>query len=144
MNAEQVLLNQIASGVVSFQRGLAWFKRKPLAEQKDVLQNLYIMSVEAGGEFNEQAFTDIEKELGREKTAVGRCIRRRELWKIPLLPAQHYEDAFEILLSFFRNADVIRKEHRCRGQCSHWWHEDLSQPRYRILTAELLGSESHY
>ncbi|SNR78899.1 hypothetical protein SAMN06264365_105475 [Actinoplanes regularis] len=45
-----------------------------------------------------------------------------KMGKIINLPPDEYVKSFRVLLSMFAVADTRRRETKCRGSCSHAWH----------------------
>jgi hypothetical protein len=49
-------------------------------------------------------------------------------FRLRSLKGRDAEDAFWVFLHLLKVADQDRKRNKCKGECSHWWHRDLSDP----------------
>ena len=58
---------------------------------------------------------------------MGKGVPRLQMEKVLALPETEWSRTFRFLIALLGIADTRRRA-RCVGGCSHWWHQDLSDP----------------
>jgi len=131
----EVYLNMLAQGLVDREEGIYWFEKKTVDEKSDILDTLYLIATQSSPGF--MHVDDAIERSGLKKTYTPCVLLKKcdgvkiprvdiQLTKIICLPHEEYNKAFRLMLSLFTVCDELRRKDRCRGKCSHWWHQDLS------------------
>ncbi|MFO0811206.1 MAG: DUF5958 family protein [Gemmataceae bacterium] len=126
--SDELLLNQLAQGVLPMKDGAEWFAARPADRQQDVLRWLANAAVQAGARTDDAEVAIAES--GLRPTATPCVLLAKEnlpvrLAKIVNLPAAERGKAFALLTALFGVADRRRRTTQCACGCSHWWHRDL-------------------
>jgi hypothetical protein len=126
---DELLLNQVAQGVLTAGDGATWFQALQADCQREVLRWLANMATQAGAR-TEDAEPAI-RTAGLKPTLTPCVLLTKEylpvqLAKIVNLPAGESLKSFRLLMALFQIADARRRAIRCAGGCSHWWHRDLA------------------
>lgn len=130
---EEIYINQFSQGIHSIADMNVWFDKYSLNDKKDIVYNILNLVIQSHP-------SDIEireaiKILNIEKCSAAQilgnpttCIRDTG-YKICKLSEKEIRNGFDILLLILKNADTRRRT-LCNGNCSHWWHKDLSDKNY--------------
>lgn len=131
---DDLLLNQVAQGVVSLAAGFEWFLEHPVERRQRVLRVLADMVYQT-----HPTHEDVQKaiqEAGLKPTytpcvLILKANTDRQLyqraWQISELPEAEHQKGFLLLMRLLGVADQRRRETECRGECTHWWHQDLTK-----------------
>lgn len=120
-----VLLNQLAQGLVPADEGRRWFNRLAEGEQRDVLEQLWIFAAQAGAR---ESDVDVAIARAQLKSSFTPCVLLRngrlkiQVAKVLELPFVEREKSFRLLSALFQVADERRRNEDCINGCSHWWH----------------------
>ena len=126
---EEILLNQLAQGLVDLESGLRRFCALDGDKKQELLRNLSVMTQQAGARFEDVPLA-IEK--AKLKATYTPCVQltsgsalKEQLSRALQLPTSEYEKLFRLLLALLQIADN-RRQQKCGQNCSHWWHRNLA------------------
>ncbi|TQF42634.1 hypothetical protein UNPF46_04640 [Bradyrhizobium sp. UNPF46] len=128
---EEILLNQLAQGIVSDREGEVWFQAHSLDEKRRVLRGLNVVILQASPR-EEDAATAISK--AQLKTTLTPCVivkrpnLKVQLAKLATLPEPELTQSFRLLIKLLAVADKRRREEKPLDLENHWWHRDLADP----------------
>jgi hypothetical protein len=119
------VINEAAQDILSLDEVVDWFSSLDPSEQKDVLREIVLFSMQAHA-----TAEDAKKGLlrsGVRPTVTPAVLITREpileqMGKIINLPHNENIKSFRVLLSTFTVADERRRRTECLGKCSHAWH----------------------
>jgi hypothetical protein len=140
---DELLLNQVAQCVISVQSAKEWFAQLDDDYQEMVLRKLAVMIQQASSTKDDVKNAIQLPEVRETGTAAVLLSRGRllvQLAKVVGLPRRQRAEGFVPMVATFRVADTRRRVTRCLGQCTHWWHRDLSDP---VVVADLIGGRSN-
>ena len=127
--ADEIAINQIQQELISQQDAKNWFLSFPTEAQKEILQRLSYMALQAGAREADVSLAIAKSKLRPTYTpcvllSQGRL--KEQMAKLLKLPASEFIKAFFLLISLLAIADARRYSKYCQDGCSHWWHRDLS------------------
>jgi len=129
----EIMLNLIAQGLKTVSEGIDWFENMSVDEKNEVLRDLYILCTQAGAgcrHVDEAIKNSQLKPTYTPCVLLKKCVGNNikdQLVKIVTLPLNEKSKSFRLLLSLFTVADKERRTERCKGECYHWWHQDLTE-----------------
>jgi hypothetical protein len=128
---EQILLNQLAQGLIDFLEGERWFSSLGEGEKRTALQELNFMIANANPR-NEDVPTAIAKS-GLKSTCTPCVLLTRgevriQLAKIVNLPEDELLKSFSLLVALLGVCDNRRGQVKPPDTENHWWHRDLNDP----------------
>ncbi len=126
---ELVLLNQYAQDILKIDDGKAWFNSLSPKEQHELLRELSNLIIQAG--VKDSDVNVAIKKSGLKPTYTPCVLLQKgnlkcQLAKTLSLPIAEYAKTFSLFINLLSIADKRRRETRCKNECSHWWHKDLS------------------
>ena len=128
----EIFINQIIQGIKSFNEGVNWFEMFDDKIKLDILRGLNYMMLQSGAQDSDVDLAIFESKLKPTYTPCVLLKKGRlndQSWKILNLPASEYRKSFILFLIIFKIADERRRNLLCKGNCSHWWHKDLSDKK---------------
>ncbi|GIE85863.1 DUF5958 family protein [Actinoplanes regularis] len=125
MRASERTINEVAQGLRSLADAAAWFSLLDEAEQREVLRDVVHCAMQARATANDGREGLPHSGVKPTMTPAVLIVREpinEKMGKIINLPPDEYVKSFRVLLSMFAVADTRRRETKCRGSCSHAWH----------------------
>jgi hypothetical protein len=129
MTAKDIIfLNQVVQGIHDVDRAVEWFRGHEAEEQVHILQQVGYIAIEAGATAADALNA---AEMVGVKSGTPACVMmskqpsKTQLAKVLGLPEAERQRSFAFLLGLLIVADERRRETKCQGKCSHWWHRDL-------------------
>ncbi|WP_426614058.1 DUF5958 family protein [Bradyrhizobium sp. McL0616] len=126
---EEILLNQLAQGIVSGSEGDAWFEAKNEDDKRRLLRGLSNFIQQARPKPDDVAGAIAESRL---KPTLTPCILiampnlNVQLAKLLTLPEFELPRVFRLLIKLLAAADNRRRREQPLDLVNHWWHRDLS------------------
>lgn len=122
----EFFLNKLAQGQCSWESGLSWFSSLECSHQGQILERLLAMVLQAGGNQKLDSSLVIEKSGLRPTFTPCVLLAKGRADKLSKLNPDENGKSFKLLITWLNLADSRRREQRCRGSCSHWWHQELT------------------
>jgi hypothetical protein len=126
---EEILVNQLAQGIVEMQAGESWFAGLTDSTQRSVLRDLSVFIANASPH-SEDATRAVA--ISGLKPTFTPCVLlttglsiRHQLAKISNLPQAELGKAFLLLIALLAVADTRRRTTNPLNTTNHWWHRDL-------------------
>jgi uncharacterized protein DUF5958 len=129
---EQILLNQLAQGIVSDLEGDAWFQAQNEDGKRRLLLGLNVLILQASPRQEDAAVAISEARL---KPTLTPCILitkpdlKIQLAKLARLPEFELPRVFKLLTNLLAVADSRRRREKPLDLVNHWWHRDLRDPK---------------
>ncbi|MFK0050014.1 DUF5958 family protein [Streptomyces sp. NPDC090741] len=126
MTGRDVLLNELAQGLLPMAQGLEWFDGLSTQEQSETLLFLCHHCIQARA-VTEDGPESIRRAGLRPTHTPAVLITRgpvyQQLGKIAgLTPLDERRKAFRLLVAVLAIADERRRTRYCSDGCGHWWH----------------------
>ncbi|MFI0777304.1 DUF5958 family protein [Streptomyces sp. NPDC021212] len=125
LRASERIINEVAQGLRSLEEAVTWFSALEQAEQKAALHEVVRYSMQAHATVDDGREGLLRSGIKPTMTPAVLIVREpilEQMGKIINLPPAEYVKSFRVLLSTFAVADTRRRETKCRGTCSHGWH----------------------
>jgi len=126
---EEILVNQLAQGIVEMQAGENWFAGLTESTQRSVLQELNVFIANASPHSEDAAKAVAISGL---KPTFTPCVLlttglsiRHQVAKISNLPGAELGKSFSLLIALLAVADTRRRTTKPLDTTNHWWHRDL-------------------
>lgn len=126
-DAERVLLNQAAQGMIHLDDVSTWFRSRRVVEQRAILRELVYLASQAGAVPSDAAAVRNWATVPATSTAI-RLLREdgvRALDKVAAAHADELGTSFRVVLGALAIADHRRRTTKCAGGCTHAWHRNL-------------------
>jgi Family of unknown function (DUF5958) len=142
---EQILLNQLAQGLIDLSEGERWFRTLGEGEKRAVLQDLNFMIANSSPHAEDVA--EAIRGSGLKPTYTP-CVLlktgdlRLQLAKLANLPENELAKAFRLLLTLFGVSDGRRRREKPIDTENHWWHRDLNDPMVIAKIKQEFGSHA--
>jgi hypothetical protein len=128
---DDILLNQLAQGIVGIAEGERWFRARDSPAQLAALRQLSYFITNASPRKE-----DAESAVARSglKFSYTPCVLlksgeiRMQLTRILQLPENERERTFRLLVALLAVCDERRRRDKPLDLVNHWWHRDLSDP----------------
>jgi hypothetical protein len=136
----EILINQAAQGLRSYAEVKTWFEEHSDLDQLSLLREIGHMALQAGTTSNDalRAAEQTGTKVGAPAVVLmSKDAPKVQMRKVLQLPKTEYARTFVLLIGLLSVADARRRETKCRGNCTHWWHRDLSDG---VVVRELLAS----
>ena len=131
---EAIFLNQFSQGLHSLDEMNDWFEKYDIENKRNVMADLFYMVLQAHPDYDDIESAALFLKKSRTSSAVMLLNRNKPFskfgYKICDLPEKELINGFDILLLVLSRADNRRKSRENPGECSHWWHKDLSDKKY--------------
>ena len=131
---EEIFINKFSQKLISLNEIESWFLEYDLKNKKEILRNLVDLVIQSHPEYDD--IVDATKVLKKTtSTPAVKLLRRNKPfekygYEICDLPEYDLLVGFKILLLTLSISDNRRKANESFGQCTHWWHHDLSDEQY--------------
>jgi hypothetical protein len=129
---EEILVNQLAQGIVEMPTGESWFAGLTESTQRSVLRELNIFIANAGPHSEDAAravaLSGLESTFTPCVLLTTGINTRHQLAKISSLPRPELGKSFRLLIALLAVADTRRKTTNPINATNHWWHHDLRDP----------------
>ncbi|MBN9418495.1 MAG: hypothetical protein J0I12_23800 [Candidatus Eremiobacteraeota bacterium] len=136
----EIFLNQLAQGIWLDTDAAVWFAAQPDHEKPQINHRLYYMVIQAGGYAKGDSQSAIQRSGLKPTFTPCVLLSRNRAPRIPNLPLNEQLKSFQLLVAWFSLADERRRGERCKGDCSHWWHQDLrDEPTLQAIRARYPG-----
>ena len=126
---EEILVNQLAQGIVEMPTGESWFAGLAESTQRSVLRELNVFIANATPHSEDAARAVAVSGL---KSTFTPCVLlttglniQHQLAKISDLPRPELGKAFRLLIALLAVADARRRTTNPLNATNHWWHRDL-------------------
>jgi len=126
---EEILVNQLAQGIVEMPTGESWFAGLSESVQRSVLRELNVFIANASPHAEDAARAVAASGL---KSTFTPCVLlttglniRQQLARISNLPGTELGKAFRLLIALLAVADTRRRTASPLDATNHWWHRDL-------------------
>jgi hypothetical protein len=129
---EEILLNQLAQGIVSGAEGDAWFQGQNGDGKRRLLLGLNVLILQAGPRQEDVAVAISEARLKQTLTAsvlITKPELKVQLAKLARLPERELPGVFKLLIKLLAVADNRRRREKPLDLVNHWWHRDLRDPK---------------
>ena len=129
---EQILLNQLAQGIVSASEGDAWFQAHNEDGRRRLLLRLTALILQASPRQEDAAVAISEAGLKQTLTPsvlITKPDLKVQLAKLVRLPKSELPQVFKLLIKLLAVADGRRRRNKPLDLVNHWWHRDLSDPK---------------
>jgi hypothetical protein len=129
---DDIFINQIIQDVKTIEEGKDWFNKLEPEYQREILGFIGRMSRQARAN---EADVDLAIRNSKLKPTYTPCVLLKkgelnlQISKILNLPMDEYNKTFVLFINLFKIADERRRVLMCKGNCSHWWHKDLSSEK---------------
>jgi hypothetical protein len=129
---DDILINQIAQGIVKIEEGERWFLSLDLESKRTLLYRINAMILQAHP-IPEDAISSVEAS-GLKKTMTPCVLLLRpgindQLAKLANLPETELLSVFKLSVRLLGIADKRRRETKPVDTVNHWWHRDLKDPK---------------
>lgn len=131
---DRIQLNRWAAAPEHKSGASTWFEAKSREVWADILRETGMMAVQAGCKPSDVDAACLLFQLKASWTPcvlMGKGSPKSQLAKVLGLPDSEARRGFMLLLGLLAIADRRRRNTRCRGQCTHWWHRDLEDEGVR-------------
>jgi hypothetical protein len=128
---EEIVVNQMAQGIISRQAGLDWFRSMPAEYKLSILRDLVYMASQSGFRAEDVGEACRKTDLSENFTPcvlMSRGTPKVQLAKVFNLPEQEHEKVFLLLVGLLSVGDSRRRTSKCSAGCTHWWHQNLADP----------------
>jgi hypothetical protein len=128
---EEILLNQLAQGIVSESEGNAWFQAKKEDGKRRLLLGLNALILQASPRQEDASVAIAEARLKHTLTPSVLIMKpdlKVQLAKLVRLPEAELTHVFKLLIKLLAVADNRRRREKPLDLVNHWWHRDLSDP----------------
>ena len=128
---EEILLNQLAQGILSDPVGQAWFDGQRKDDKRRLLAGLNAFIMQAHPKPEDVA---VAISASRLKPTHTPCVQLSkpnlnvQLAKLLSLPDSELPRVFRLLIKLLAVADDRRRKEKPLDLLNHWWHRDLSDP----------------
>jgi hypothetical protein len=129
---EEILLNQLAQGIVSDLEGDAWFQAQNEDGKRRLLLGLNFLILQASPRQEDAAVAISEARLKQTLTPSVLIMKpglKVQLAKLVRLPESELPQVFKLLIKLLAVADNRRRSEKPLDLANHWWHRDLSDPK---------------
>ena len=129
---EEILLNQLAQGIVSDSVGEAWFEAQNEVEKRRLLRGLNVFILQARPHQEDAAIAISEARLKQTLTPcvlITKPNPKVQLAKLAMLPEPELTRTFRLLVKLLAVADRRRRKEEPLDPINHWWHRDLTDPK---------------
>jgi len=137
---DQILLNQLAQGVVDAREGERWFNSLGEGEKRRALQDLNFMILNAKLRSDDAPAAIAKSGLKPTYTPCVLLQKGAQLGKIANLPESELPKAFVLLVALLGVCDERRRREKPLDTGNHWWHRDLSDPTVIALIRREFGN----
>jgi hypothetical protein len=129
---EEIIVNQLAQGILDWKSGVEWFQGLPVEGRQPVLREIGYIASQAGAKAED--VNEVLRQTGLRDTYTPCVIMRKgqfkaQLAKILVLPPEEQTKVFLLLVGLLSVADARRRETKCAENCNHWWHRNLADPQ---------------
>lgn len=129
---EEIFINQYAQHIHSLETMDQWFNSKDIFYKKKIVHGLLLMVIQAHPTYEEIFDASVELKVERSPVAVKLMNKNKPYSKFGYellnLPEADMLNCFNLLLEILSIADNRRRQICCINGCTHWWHQDLSDP----------------
>ena len=128
---EEILLNQLAQGILSDSEGDAWFQAQNEDGKRRLLLGLNVLISQASPRQEDAAVAISEARLKPTLTAsvlITKPDLKVQLAKLVRLPEPELPRVFKLLVKLLAVADNRRRREKPLDLVNHWWHRDLRDP----------------
>ncbi|MEH2555134.1 hypothetical protein V1286_002663 [Bradyrhizobium algeriense] len=128
---EEILLNQLAQGIVSDSEGDAWFQAQNEDGKRRLLLGLNGFILQASPRQEDAAVAISEAGLKPTLTPsvlITKPDLKVQLAKLVRLPESELPRVFKLLIKLLAVADNRRRREKPLDLVNHWWHRDLRDP----------------
>ena len=131
---EEIYINQFSQDIHTLDEMQKWFESYKISDKRDIMENLFNMMLQS-----HPTKEDIElsaKKISKQNTSSATMLLNKNKpfnkfgYEICNLPEKELINGFSILLLTLSIADNRRKCAENLEECTHWWHNDLSDPKY--------------
>jgi hypothetical protein len=129
---EEILLNQLAQGVVNDSEGDAWFQAQNDEGKRRLLRGLNVLTLQASPREEDAIVAISEAQLKKTLTPcvlITRPNLKVQLAKLVGLPEPELSRVFRLLIKLLAIADNRRRRQKPLDTINHWWHRDLGDPK---------------
>lgn len=129
---EEILLNQLAQGIVSDSEGDAWFQAQNGDCKRRLLLGLNVLILQASPREEDAAVAISEARLKETLTPSVLIMKpdlRIQLAKLVRLPEPELPRVFRLLIKLLAVVDNRRRREKPLDLVNHWWHRDLRDPK---------------
>ncbi|WP_157088609.1 DUF5958 family protein [Bradyrhizobium jicamae] len=129
---EEILLNQLAQGIVSASEGDVWFQAHNEDAQRRLLLGLNVLILQASPRQEDAVVAVSEARLKQTLTPSVLIMKpdlKVQLAKLVRLPESELPRVFKLLIKLLAVADNRRRREKPLDPVNHWWHRDLSDPK---------------
>jgi uncharacterized protein DUF5958 len=128
---EEILLNQLAQGIVGDSEGDAWFRAQNEDGKRRLLLGLNVLILQASPRQEDAAVAISEARLKQTLTPsvlITKPDLKVQLAKLVRLPEPELSRVFKLLIKLLAVADNRRRREKPLDLVNHWWHRDLRDP----------------
>lgn len=125
LSQEDIMINKIAQGRITFQDGLKWFDELDMRRQRQLNSRLrnYLEQSHADQELIDNAIDLVPLEPTQTCIVLFKTQPfRTATFKIGTLPDNKIRESFVTLMILFKHADTRRRNTLCKDGCEHEWH----------------------
>jgi hypothetical protein len=129
---EEILLNQLAQGIVSDLEGDAWFQAQSEDGKRRLLLGLNAFILQASPRPEDAVVAISESRLKQTLTPCILIVKpdlKVQLAKLARLPESELPQVFGLLIKLLAVADSRRRREKPLDLVNHWWHRDLNDPK---------------
>ncbi len=132
---ELILINQHSQGLKDTEELCRWFSEKDEEWQKEAVISLLLLVGQSHPQKEELLVAIDVSPVKKTSTAVVMLTNPRKDYlkygyELKKLSGKELKNAWVILLNLLKIADTRRRESEDPATCNHWWHKDLSNPKY--------------
>jgi hypothetical protein len=128
--AHEVILNELAQGLIPADEGVEWFGSLSEGDQRRVLHALVLFCGQARA--REEDVPESIARSGIRPAHTPAVMLAKWRFGMEALPAYELAKSFRLLVALFSIADTRRRALHCADGCGHAWHNLPDPPRDAI------------